>query len=135
MPNPTTPEFRPEFLEQDVTRLAAEVKLHLEKPESKELSDQQIVKEAVRSMAEQHKSSGQPANPAGGVASILPAYVKDFTPEEKLEVEYLLDLAFKKGLDQALKEAAKSNPAIEDAVHDALAGKLYPFLQQRGIIK
>lgn len=134
MPNPPTPEFRPEFLEQDVTRLAAEVKSHLEKPESKELNDQQIVKEAVRSMAEQHKTN-QPANSAGGVASILPAYVKDFTPQEKLEVEYLLDLAFKKGLDQALREAARSNPAIEDAVHDALAGKLYPFLQQKGILK
>lgn len=134
MPSPATPEFRPEFLEQDVTRLAEEVKLHLEKPESKELNDQQIVKEAVRSMAEVHKAS-QPANPTGGVAAILPAYIKDFTPEQKLEVEFLLDLAFKKGLEHALKEAAKSNPAIEDAVHDALAGKLYPFLRQKGVLK
>jgi hypothetical protein len=47
----------------------------------------------------------------------------------------LLDLALRDGLSKALSESEKSPYFVQDAFHDALAGKLYPELQKRGIVK
>jgi hypothetical protein len=41
----------------------------------------------------------------------------------------------RKGIGSALTESAKSPYFVQDAFHDALAGKLYPELQKRGMIK
>jgi len=65
----------------------------------------------------------------------LPAYVDSASPEVKLEIEYLLDVALKQGIGKALAESQKSPYFVQDAFHDALAGALYPELQQRGIVK
>jgi hypothetical protein len=53
----------------------------------------------------------------------------------RLEIEYLLDIALQKGVGPALAESAKSPYFVQDAFHDALAGKLYPELQKRGLMK
>jgi hypothetical protein len=55
-------------------------------------------------------------------------------PAAKLEVEDLIRLAFKDGIAKATHAAAKSNPFILDAFHDALAGKLHEELTKRKII-
>jgi hypothetical protein len=65
----------------------------------------------------------------------LPDYAQNAAPEVKLEIEYLLDLALRDGLSKALSESEKSPYFVQDAFHDALAGKLYPELQKRGIVK
>ena len=65
----------------------------------------------------------------------MPAYAQNAAPEIKLEIEYLLDLAFQKGIATALAESAKSPYFVQDAFHDALAGRLYPEMQKRGLMK
>ncbi len=65
----------------------------------------------------------------------LPAYAQAASPEVKREIEHLLDVAMAKGISEALAESEKAPYFVQDAFHDALAGKLYPELQQRGLIK
>ncbi len=62
--------------------------------------------------------------------------MKDASPETKLEVEYLVDMAFHKGIMEAAKQArASKNPFVEDAFHDALSGKLYDEMERRGMLR
>ena len=46
-----------------------------------------------------------------------------------------MSIALTQGLDKALAESRKSPYFVQDALHDALAGRLYPELQKRGIVK
>ena len=99
------------------------------------------VKEAIRAFPQLNggasDDNGVPVAPAtpGEANSPLPAYAQSAAPEIKLEIEYLLDLAFRKGIGTALAESAKSPYFVQDAFHDALAGRLYPELQKRGVLK
>lgn len=129
MPDEFSPNFE-QVLEADMRRLAAEVKLHREAPENKEVGDREIIKKSLQSISQNSRSSQNDVS-----QSPLPNYISEASSETKLEVEYLLDLVFHKGLEAAFKEAQKSNPFVLDAFHDALAGKLYPELQKRGILK
>ena|SRR5581483_5985626 len=130
-----TPSFE-QVLENDLHRLAAEIKTQRERPEMHNAAEQDLVKEAIRAFPE---SKNQPqAAPAPQApqhdAGPLPAYAAQAPAEVKLEIEYLLDIALKKGLGPALAESQKSPPFVQDAFHDALAGRLYPELQRRGIV-
>jgi hypothetical protein len=127
-------------LEKDMAHLAQEVKMQRELPEMKSVSDEELVKNIVRSFPRLSANANEPQvpvpqPPSTASDSILPDYVQSSTPEVKLEIEYLIDVAFKNGIGKALDEAANSSPFIEDALRDALAGKLYPELQKRGIVK
>jgi len=77
----------------------------------------------------------QPAQPSEPSSGLLPQYAQSAPAETRLEVEYLLDVAFHHGIAKANTEAMKSSPFVIDAFHDALVGKLYPELQKRGILK
>ena len=124
-------DFKLEALEADMRRLAEEIQKHRENPEMRAVGGQELVKKSIQSMAPVAPQSvtQQSSN------SPLPDYASGAPAESKLEVEYLIDLAFHKGLDKANAEAAKSSPFIMDAFHDSLASKLYPELQKRGILK
>jgi len=53
-------------------------------------------------------------------------------PELKEKVQELVNLVFNKGLDDGVKEAARSNnPALIDAFHDVLVDELYNVLIER----
>lgn len=53
-------------------------------------------------------------------------------PELKDRVQELINLVFNKGLDDGIKEAAKSNNfALIDAFHDVLVDELYNMLVER----
>lgn len=124
-------------IEADLQRLAAEIKTQHERPEMHGAAEQRIIKEAIRSFPEL-KNQPQPAPPPQALAnqnSPLPDYAQSAPAEVKLEIEYLLDVAFKKGISSALTESQKSPAFVQDAFHDALAGRLYPALQERGIVK
>lgn len=125
--------FEHEALEVDIKRLAEEIRRTRERPELKGASSQEIIKQSIRSFTPTVPQSQ--LQPGGASKSPLPAYAADAPAETKLEIEYLLDLAFHKGISAANAEATKSNPFVLDAFHDALAGKLYPELQKRGIVK
>lgn len=125
-------------LESDIQRLATEIRTQHERPEMQNAAEQEIVKEAIRAFPE---SKNQPAAvtsapaPTSDASSPLPVYAQQAPAEVKLEIEYLLDVAFKKGIGTALTESQKSPAFVQDAFHDALAGRLYPELQKRGIVK
>jgi LPS O-antigen subunit length determinant protein (WzzB/FepE family) len=126
-------------LEADIAQLAERVKNLREVPEMKNASEAEILKEAMKVFPRpgaEKPPVPTPTQPANQVANtVLPDYAANASPEVKLEIEYLIDVAFRHGIDKALAEAQKSSPFVEDAVRDALAGKLYPTLQERGIVK
>ncbi|MDR3581776.1 MAG: hypothetical protein P4L67_00690 [Candidatus Pacebacteria bacterium] len=138
-------------LESDLKTLADGIRNNREKAVEQNYSEQDLVKEAIRAFPNFERPSApvpvpQPSaapaqNPAPAApvlpntASPLPDYAQNAAPEVKLEIEYLLDLALTQGLGKALTESGKSPYFVQDAFHDALAGKLYPELQKRGIVK
>lgn len=122
--------------------LAAEIKSQRERPEMQNAAEQELVREAIRAFPElSENSKDQPAATATGTSptdnprSPLPAYAQAASAEVKLEIEFLLDVALRKGIGAALTESQKSPAFVQDAFHDALAGRLYPELQKRGIVK
>ena len=121
--------------------LAAEIQRTQELKDVKNAEGLDVVKEAIRAFPNLERPSGNgvpvPTSPAAAPLSDgpLPAYAQSASPEIKLEIEYLIDIALHKGIGPALTESAKSPYFVQDAFHDALAGKLYPELQKRGVIK
>jgi len=128
-------------LEADIKTLAAEVQRTQETKDMNNAEGLSVIKEAIRAFPQLDGAASQNGVPvpipaaAVQANSPLPAYAQTAAPEIKLEIEYLLDLAFQKGIGTALAESAKSPYFVQDAFHDALAGKLYPEMQKRGLIK
>ena len=141
-------------LEVDMRRLAEEVLARKESPGTESREDKEIIKEAIDSMNQGEDAiagavagtrTGTVAAPSSAsttddrgkmvIQNPLPDYAVTAPVETKLEIEYLLELAFKKGILHASQEAAKSSAFVRDAFRDSLAGKLYPILKQRGVIK
>ncbi|HTY39695.1 MAG TPA: hypothetical protein VMC43_01215 [Candidatus Paceibacterota bacterium] len=130
------PDIQPnfeQFLESDIEHLSAEMKNRREQPEIQGVSHQEVLKQAVQSM------TPPPAPPAAANANViqdpLPNYAKDAPPETRLEVEQLLEMAFREGIMKANAAAARSNPYVLDTFHDALVGKLYSEFQKRGLLE
>jgi hypothetical protein len=133
MPDQLSQNFEHKALEADIKVLAAEIRKHIERPETKNMGGEEILKQAIRSFP---VSAPTPKVPVAQTnASPLPEYAQSAPAEVKLEIEYLLDMAFHHGLAKADALARKSPPFVLDAFHDALAGKLYPEFQRRGILK
>jgi len=142
-----TPTFETKALENDMKTLAAEVQRNRENADLKNSSERELVKEAIRAFprlnAAEHPSTGvpvpspvaAPTQAAAAAQSPLPDYAQSAPAEVKLEIEYLIDVALQHGLSKALSESEKSPYFVQDAFHDSLAGKLYPELQKRGIVK
>ncbi|HVN26080.1 MAG TPA: hypothetical protein VMT99_00295 [Candidatus Paceibacterota bacterium] len=123
-------------LESDMRQLAAEIEKHREAPEMQSASEQDLIRESLRALAPVPRpQQAAPANAAPTAQGPLPAYADAASPETKLEIEYLIDVALKQGIGKAFDESAKSPYFVQDAFHDALAGRLYPELQRRGIVK
>lgn len=119
--------------------LAAEIHRTQEMKDVKNAEGLDVVKEAIRAFPQLDHGSGNGVPAArvtlGEANSPLPAYAQNAPAEVKLEIEYLLDLAFQKGIATALSASKKSPYFVQDAFHDALAGRLYPELQKRGVLK
>lgn len=123
-------KFEHNALEKDIERLSKEVLERKTRPEHAETSEREIVKSVI---GEQIKAQPSPA-PAQIQSPILPKYMQQESPEAQLQVEQLIDLAFHKGVDEAVKEAKKQGPFILDALHDSLTSKLYEELKSRKLI-
>ena len=128
-----TPQFEHAHLEADMERLAAEVKKNQENPEMRGASGQELIKQALKSVGPTPATAALQADDTA--QSPLPDYAQSASPEVKLEIEYLIDIAIHHGVMKANASAAKSSPFVLDAFHDALAGKLYPVFQKKGIVK
>ncbi len=122
--------------------LAAEIHRAQEMKDAKNAEGLDAVKDALRAFPQLDHSASDGNGVPTPVAdtrefsnSPLPAYAQSAPPEIRLEIEYLLDIALRKGIGVALSESAKSPYFVQDAFHDALAGRLYPELQKRGLMK
>ena len=129
-------------LEADMRRLAEQIKNQREQLVGETRTERQIVKEAIRAFPNLQGAQNKMPPPApvpapqdDGSQSPIPDYAEDAPAEVKLEIEYLCDVALRKGISAALSESEKSPYFVQDAFHDSLAGKLYPELQKRGIVK
>lgn len=134
MKNPdAVPKFEHQALEQDIERLSAEIKA---RPETAKEVSKEILREAVSRRIYPEKVEAPPKEEAGEAPSpVLPTYLITASKDIKLKVEKLVDLAWHKGVDQAVKEARKSGALILDAFHDALVDKLYEEFKKRGLLK
>ncbi len=71
--------------------------------------------------------------PTGSVGIEPPSYMSE---ELKNKVQELVNTAFSKTIDDAIKQArATNNAALIDAFHDALVDELYNYLVERGKLK
>ena len=125
-------------LESDIEQLAAEVQVQRDRPEMQNAAEQELLKEAIRAFPDTPPSPTVPQSSSvasDDATSPLPHYAAQAPAETKLEIEYLLSVALTKGLGSALAESEKAPAFVQDAFHDALAGRLYPELQKRGILK
>lgn len=123
-------KFEHAVLEQEIKNLSLEIK---------ERGLAEKGKEAVRAVIQEQiggtaapASAATPKAPASGS---LPAYLDKESPEVKLKVEKLLDMALHKGIKTAGAEARNMPPLIIDAFHDALTDKLYAELKSRGLLE
>jgi hypothetical protein len=133
-----SPSFELKALESDMKILAIEIQRSHEFKDVKNAEGMDVVKEAIRAFPRlDHPHDNGTPTPSGLAQATgpLPSYAQSAPPEVRLEIEYLLDIAFHKGLGPALTESEKSSPFVQDAFHDALAGRLYPELQKQGLIK
>ncbi len=136
-----------ENLEKSFARLGHEVAKRAELPESRNLSERELVKESLHSLVQPEVSpTDNPTNPVPSVpisapvsvpsGDFLPSYLSDNKDESmKRSVEYLLQIATDDDVAKAVKEARRYPPFIEDAFHDALIDKFLPEMKKRGIIK
>ncbi len=138
---PEESSFEYKNLEADMQRLADQIRLERQRPTAETRSERQLVKEAIRVFPNLQGSQNKipaPAAPSAPQSDAsqdpLPDYAKDAPVEVKLEIEYLCDVALRKGIATAMSESERSPYFVQDAFHDALAGKLYPELQKRGIV-
>jgi hypothetical protein len=125
------PTFEHQALENDMKRLVEEIGKHREATETKHLEGEALLKKSIQSFTTSGNASV--AVPTD-LQNPLPQYVENASPEVKLEVEYLLDIAFHKGILKADREARKTSPFVLDAFHDALVKKLYPQMKERGLL-
>ena len=123
-----------EAIEKDLERLTAEIQEQKNRPETRSLSEREVLKKSVQAISGSSPQVQEPAIPLQKPSSPLPTYLDSGDPKIKVEVEKLIDLIFHEGLFKALKEAKKHPPFIEDAFHDALVDKLLPELKEKGIV-
>ena len=132
MPEESFPIFEHKALEADLKRLTIEIRKQEKLPENRNLSGEALLKKSLAAIAPPPEEAEPKSAPQ---KSPLPDYAQTSGAKTKLEIEYFLDMAFDQGLDKAVREARKSSPFVLDAFHDALAGKFYPELKKRGILK
>lgn len=133
-----------ENLEKSLSHLGERVSKRFENPESKNLPEREIVKESIRDFAsdvhDERETKAAIEENVGSPSvtnSVLPSYLNNSSaPQDaKLEVERLVNIVFRDGLEEAIRASKKTPAFIEDAFHDALVDKLLPELKKRGMLK
>jgi hypothetical protein len=122
-------------LEQQIASLEQELQSKRQELQGSDVeqmpTDQELVHQAVGEKIQQQMPSYQaPAVPSDDGASSW----KD--PAIAQQVQELVNVAFTKGIDDAITEALKSgNPALVDAFHDLMRDQLVEELVKRGKLK
>lgn len=124
------PKFEHAALEREIDSLAAEVKKRIS-PETAEIKKEDVGKFLAEKIYPAEQQAGAAEKK---LSSALPDYLQQASPEVKLEVEELVDLAWHKGIVKAVKKARKKGQLYVDALHDVLTDKLYQAFQDRGLL-
>ena len=129
-------QFNHNTIERDIERLSKEIAEKKELPEYKEISEKELIKQALQPMIKPAaQSSGPAVQPAvTDEERFLPDYLNDSPAETKLQVEKLIGSVFQRGIEKTVKEAKNADPFILDAFHDALVDKLHEELKRRKLI-
>ncbi|MBI2676471.1 MAG: hypothetical protein HYX21_00745 [Candidatus Yanofskybacteria bacterium] len=137
----------PTSLEQEIAdierRLAEKKALRQVQGERPVVQEEKgMLHEVVSEKAQESAPSYQPSAPLPqsslpAIDNVLPPPVSEppsyLSDELKTKVQDLVNIAFTKGLTEAVKEVSKmNNPAILDAFHDVLVDQLYDVLVERG---
>ncbi len=120
-------------LEQDIIRLSNEVRKRVEIEPSKEVSHREIIKSVIGSQIRTQQAQSAPQDKSEP-SPLLPQYLQEESPEVRLKIEELVDIAFHKGIETSVSEAMKYGPFILDALHDTLTTKLYEELKSRNLL-
>lgn len=129
-------EFEHDALEADIKALSREISKSRESAEARSVGEKELLKMAIKALPPvKNPPIFSPPPKSQATKNILPAYAQNASAEMKLEIEYLLDMAFHRGIIKAESAAKKSSDFVQDAFRDVLAGKLYPEFQKRGILK
>lgn len=138
MTDQISPEIHPEVVENEIKKISAEILREREKPESKNLTSKELIRQTMRSYVGVGQPPAKSPEPARSgeeiIDNVLPKYAESAPPEIKEKIERFLEMAFREGILKASSEAAKSGPFVLDAFHDALSGKLYEELNKRGLL-
>lgn len=115
-------------LEQDIARIEQELATKREAL-AHEKGDREILHEVVRERIHNVAPTPVPVTPTPAAdpnAATVPAEIHQ-------KVQALVNVAFLKSVDEAIKEArATNNAAIIDAFHDLLVDELFTHLVERG---
>lgn len=138
MPEVNQQNFEHSILEADIERLSKEIAEKRNLLEHKNLSDRELIKQALHPLIKPTTNDRRPTtdNNQRPITKnqILPDYLKDSPLEIKLQVEKLIDAFFHQGIEKTIKEAQKNNGFVLDAFHDALTDKLHEELKKRKLI-
>jgi hypothetical protein len=129
-----TPFSLERALESDIKKLEAEVRAVKNSAEHKEMRPREAAKESLRAFIPQSVPQQANTSKASDAGGFLPVYMQDEPAGRRLEVERLIEVSLRDGFAKAFAEAAKSGAFMVDALHDALATKIYPELQKRGLL-
>lgn len=100
-----------------------------EVPHDKEIL-RETIKERIQTMPTMPEPAPQPLLPP---SAETPSYLLE---ELRPKVQGLVNLAFEKSIDEAIKTAkASQNSALIDAFHDALVDEMYNYLVERKKLK
>jgi hypothetical protein len=123
---------------QDIEKLKKEITESKLIPEIKNYSEKDLIKQNIgQKLYPQGKSEAPIQKVQTAPAEddkYLPDYLKNSERAIKDQVEKLLEITIRTGLEKGINEARKMPPFIMDAYHDALVDKLHEELIKRKMI-
>lgn len=123
-------------LEQEIQELSREIRDKGNVEQAREIIKSRVAEKMYGSMPPTSQGvAAQPQKPKPKSSGPLPNYAQDLPAEVKLNVEGLLDLAWHKGINAAVKKVKKSDALTMDLFHDAITEKLYNEFKVRGLLK
>lgn len=126
--------FNEQPQESDLERLVEEVREVKKQPDFQQAAPKEIIKQSLKSFS----GSAQPVSnntAQNDDAALLPNYMRSAGVADQEELRQLIQLSLDDGFEAGIREARKHGGFMVDAIHDALAEKVYPELKKRGVLE
>ena len=121
--------------ESDLERLAREVKEVQKQPEFKNATPKEVIKQSLKSFSGNIATSTDDKSTPPDDAALLPNYMQSENKVTQQELEGLVEISIRDGFEAGISKAREHGSFMVDAIHDALAEKVYPELKKRGILE